>query len=217
MTKKKLKLKKRNFILFVGFIILVIIFLASLYNVIVWSIDSKKTDEVIEKVLAPFNDEKFYGKPEGERVRPAFTWDWYSLGGRYGGLIKLRVDMYDEKYEWRYIGREPRNGRLFRSALLDTINNRYNSRWDAAYYENYHLDYMGFRDAFLYVDAALADDIQNISDMSCYCFVDQNGNAFARDYFNEEGFVTNEDFDTQLSNAKENSSGCYICVVDLHD
>lgn len=174
------------------------------------------TDEVLEKVLTPFNDESFYGVPEEQRVRPAFTWDWYAVGGRYGGTIKLKIDMDDEKYKWRYIITEPRNGRLFRSALLDALGHYRKSTWDIAYYENRDFDYMGFEDGFLYVDAALADDIQNISEIGCYCFVDQNGNAFARDYYNGE-LETNTEFDTQLSNAKANCTGCYICVVDLHD
>lgn len=174
------------------------------------------TNEVIEKVLRPFNDEEFFGKPEGERVRPAFTWDWYLLGGRYGGSIKLKIDKDDEKYKWRYIINEPRNGRLFRSTLLDTLAHYRQRTWDIAYYENYDFDYMGFGDGFLYVDAALADDIQNISEIDCYCFVDQDGNAFARDYYNGE-WATNTEFDAQLSKAKENCTGCYICVVDLHD
>ena len=175
------------------------------------------TDEVLEKVLRPFNEEDFYDNPEGERVRPAFLWDWYCVGGRYGGRIKLRKDLDDEKYEWRYISKEPRNGRLFRSALLDTLQHYRKSTWDIAYGENYAFDYMGFEDGFLYVDAALADDIQNISEMGCYCFVDQNGNAFARDYYNGGSWIDNTEFDTQLSNAKANCSGCYICVVDIHD
>jgi hypothetical protein len=175
------------------------------------------TDEVLEKVLRPFNSEDFYEEPEDQRVRPAFTWDWYAVGGRYGGRIKLKVDLDDEKYKWRYIIQEPRNGRLFRSGLLDTLGRFRRSKWDAAYHENCDVDYMGFADGFIYVDAALADDIQNISEISCYCFIDKNGNAFAREYYNEEEWVTNQEFDTQLSNAKANCSGCYICVVDIHD
>ena len=174
------------------------------------------SDDVIENVLKPFNDEDYYVEPEDTRVRPAFLWDWYSVGGRYGGSIKLRADLDDEKYKWRYFVNEPRNGRLFRSTLLDKLENRSKNRWNAAYSENYYLDYMGFNDHFLYVDAALADDIQNISEMNCWCFVDQNGNAFARDYYTGE-LETNKEFDTQLSRVKENCSGCYICVVDLHD
>ena len=76
---------------------------------------------------------------------------------------------------------------------------------------------MGANDDILCVDAALTDDIQNLSEMGCYCFVDQDGNAFSRSYYNGEEWVDNLEFDKQLSNAKMNCSGCYICVVDLHD
>lgn len=173
------------------------------------------SDGVIQKVLEPFFEDDFYAKPKDDRVRPAFLWDWYKVGGRYGGCIKLKMDLDDEKYRWRYLIREPRNGRLFRSAILDTLERSHKSGF--GYYENDFFGYMGENDLFLYVDAALADDIQNISEMDCYCFIDQNGNAFARSYYTEEEWVDNLEFDKQLSNAKENCSGCYICVVDLHD
>lgn len=175
------------------------------------------SDDVIRKVLEPFYEDNYYEKPEDERVRPAFLWDYYRVGGRYGGSIKLKIDLDDEKYSWRYLIREPRNGRLFRSALLDALESYHKRNSSFGYYENDHFGYMGENDLFLYVDAALADDIQNISEMNCYCFVDQNGNAFARDYYKGEEWVSNTEFDEQLSNAKGNCSGCYICVVDLHD
>lgn len=174
-------------------------------------------DDVIEKVLRPFNSEDLYEKPEDNRVYPPFTWDWYEVGGRYGGYIKLKIDKDDEKYKWRYIINEPRNGRLFRSALLDALAHYRKRTWDIAYRESYDFDYMGFSDGFLYVDAALADDIQNISELDCYCFIDQNGNAFSRESYTGETWAKNEEFDKQFSSAKGNSSGCYICVVDLHD
>ena len=43
------------------------------------------------------------------------------------------------------------------------------------------------------------------------------GNAFSRESYTGETWAKNEEFDKQFSSAKGNSSGCYICVVDLHD
>ncbi len=51
MIKRRLRIKKRNFVLFIGFIILVIIFALSLFNVVLWSVDSKKTDGVINNIV----------------------------------------------------------------------------------------------------------------------------------------------------------------------
>ena len=170
------------------------------------------TDEILEKVLAPFNEYTLEEEPN----QTAFGWDWYSVGGRYGGRIKLKVAENDEKYRWGCFEREPRNGRLFRSALLDELG-RGKSSSDRAYSELYVFKYMGFRDGIVLVDAALSDDIQNLSEMECYCFIDQYGNAFACEYYTGAEWVENNEFYAQLANAKENSSGCYICVVDLHD
>lgn len=50
MLKRRLKIKKKNFILFIGFIILVIVFIVSSINVVLWAVDSKKTDKVIESI-----------------------------------------------------------------------------------------------------------------------------------------------------------------------
>lgn len=46
---------------------------------------------VLEKVLKPFNSEEVYGQPEENIVYPAFTWDWWRVGGRYEGKLKLKV------------------------------------------------------------------------------------------------------------------------------
>lgn len=50
MSKRKLKLKKKNFVIFVGFIVLLIVFIVSLFNIIFWSIDSNKTTKIIKDV-----------------------------------------------------------------------------------------------------------------------------------------------------------------------
>ena len=40
------------------------------------------TQAVLEKVLKPFDSEDVYDQPEETRVHPAFTWDWWQVGGR---------------------------------------------------------------------------------------------------------------------------------------
>lgn len=50
MTKKGIKLKKKNLLLFISFIILALFFIYSIVNIVIWSIDSKKTDDVIKSV-----------------------------------------------------------------------------------------------------------------------------------------------------------------------
>ena len=171
------------------------------------------TDDILESVLRPFNSEDFYSSKTSSTL-PEFTWDWYSVGGRYAGAIQICVREHDPKYRWEFIERTPRNGRLFRASILDDLSNQGRDLW---YYEGHYFGYTGMNDGVLYVDAAMSDDINNLSELGCYCFVDQDGRAFSREYFTGEELIVNQDFESQLSNAKANSSGCYICVVDLHD
>ena len=54
------------------------------------------SDDVIQKILEPFNDDVYYSQPEDGRVRPAFCWDWYSVGGRFCGTVKLKVNPFSK-------------------------------------------------------------------------------------------------------------------------
>ena len=78
------------------------------------------TDEILQKVLKPFNSEGFYSNSNENSVYPMFTWDYFRLGGRYSGMLKLEVKENDEKYKWEFYENNPRNNRLFRSQLIDT-------------------------------------------------------------------------------------------------
>ena len=80
------------------------------------------TDEILQKVLKPFNSEGFYSNSNENSVYPMFTWDYFRLGGRYSGMLKLEVKENDEKYKWEFYENNPRNNRLFRSQLIDTLD-----------------------------------------------------------------------------------------------
>ena len=71
------------------------------------------TDKQILEIMKPYNEDA------NEELYPDFTWDWYALGGRYGGMIKL--DVSKKRYQFGILPRSPHNGRNFRSALLDKI------------------------------------------------------------------------------------------------
>ena len=177
------------------------------------------TDEVINDILMPYNEEIFYEKKnEGEEIEyPIFMWDWYQLGGRYSGQIKLNIDKKEEEYKWGYMILEPRNGRLFRSWLLDQVSNAKNNSF---YFEEDYFPSMGERDGFLYVDAAKIKDIKNIEEIGCFNFIDKDNRAFTREYYNGKGWVeenSKEDFEKQFHNALINSPECYACVIDIHD
>ena len=53
-----------------------------------------------------------------KKNKSGFCWDWYEIGGRYSGGIKL--DYENEKYEFEYLGRK-RNNKLFICKLLEEL------------------------------------------------------------------------------------------------
>ena len=161
------------------------------------------SDAVISKMLSPF-----YEDDETRSCKyPAFLWDWYGLGGRYNGLLKLSTKKNSDKYEWGYYIANPRAGRLFRSYLLEEM-----------IVEEIFFPSLGFRDGFLYVDGAKISDTINVDDLiNCYCFIDINGNGYAREHWDGEHLTKNENFDELIKSTIKNSQDYYACIVDLHD
>ena len=168
------------------------------------------TDEVLSEVLAPYNWEE---TEEGEY--PPFTWDWWQVGGRYNGMLKLTINENDEKYRWEYYAREPRKDTLFRSYLLDKMSGFAGRSF--MYREEDYYPSMGSRDDFLYVDGALIEDIKNLSEVTCYCCVDKDGKAYSTESWDGKEWIKNDKFDTQFAEVLADSKGCYVCIVDLHD
>ena len=80
----------------------------------------------IDEIMQPYYEENAeYDDETGKRLTPypVFEWDWYQIGGRYNGYLKLRVDKDEEYYKWGYYLREERNKRLFYSHTLSQIKN----------------------------------------------------------------------------------------------
>lgn len=49
-------------------------------------------EDMIEKMLATFYEEDFYDRQEETaEPYPAFLYDYYQIGGRYAGMIKLNT------------------------------------------------------------------------------------------------------------------------------
>lgn len=176
------------------------------------------TDNVLKKMLEPFDEADVFAQPEETRKYPAFTWDWYQIGGRYNGALKLSVTGNDDLYEWEYYAKEPRSGRLFRSLLLETMRKKHTyGFYDSE--ENYYAS-LGFRDGFLYVDGGKISDIINVDDLAdCFCFVDVYGVGHARAYWDGNDYtrLSDEVFERLFKTAVEENGDGYICVVDLHD
>ena len=166
------------------------------------------TDTVLEKALKPFN------KETAENY-PAFTWDWYQVGGRYNGSLKLKIDDTDEKYRWNFYTKPYRNGRLFRSYLLTKMEEF--SKGSFMYSEEDYFRSMGSRENFLFIDGGYIPDLLNFESVECFCYLDKDGNAYSRERWTGDNFEKNDKFDEQLKAVKDNSKDCYACIVDLHD
>lgn len=175
------------------------------------------TDDILYKVLAPFNEEDFYDNEEKTRIYPEFLWDWFKVGGRYSGLLKLSVRKNKDKYDWGFYFKGGRNGKLFRSQLIDTINKfKQNNPEGWMFREEDVYGELGYRDGYIRVDGCPVIDILNRKKLSCYCFVDKNGNAYSCEKWNGENYEKHEDFDEVLTKTINDSLDCYLTVVDIH-
>lgn len=178
------------------------------------------TDEVIEKVLAPYNDDADPDLYTYPGVRPDIRWDWFGIGGRYGGFLKIRCDKdYDEFYQWMSLIGERRAGRLFRSNLLENYSTAFGKRV-TGYDEVYAFLYCGYRDGYIFADGAKISDLVNFDELTHmgYGYIDPaNNEDSSREYFINGEFVKNERYDEQLAVAMERNKDGYLTVVDIHD
>ena len=173
----------------------------------------------ISKIMQPYCYSNAEYDKNDMRItpHPVFEWDWYQIGGRYNGELKLKVDMDDDYYKWRYCLRESeeRNNRLFYSYLLSEMKEFANG--SIMYGEEDFFASMGMRDGYIYVDGARVDDLLNFEELDCYICIDVDGNAIARSSWNGEDFVEDKNFDEKLAKIKKESQGMFVTVLDIHD
>ena len=176
------------------------------------------SESEIDEVMQPYcyNNIK-YDEETDELITPypIFTWDYYNIGGRYGGLLKLKIDGKDKHYQWNFCIAENRNKRLFYSQLLSKLQEA--SKGKLLFSEEEYFAYMGWRDDFLYVDGARIDDLLNFDEVNCFICIDSNGNAIARKSWDGHDFIKDEKFDDKLADIKKNSKGMFATILDIHD
>ena len=177
------------------------------------------TLEQLNNIMAPYKGTEYWNDESDTVSPPTFTWDWWQMGGRYGGMLKLKIDPEDEgeRYGWRFIPRENRNGRVFWSSLLNKANESYSySAWS----ECEMFAHLGFADGYIRVDGAYVCDILNRDDLGCYGFIGEDGKAFVREYWNGEHFENCEDFENQYATMMEKAAAdpdMFLTVIDIHD
>lgn len=183
--------------------------------------DKFPTDDVINAALKPFSDEVVYKDADEDGtnvIHPVFTWDWWQVGGRYNGRLKLKYDQNDDtsEYRWMFTSKEPRTNRLFRSYLLESFMKAKGSPF---FFEDDYFASMGARDRYLYVDGGKISDMLNFMEecTGCFCYLDTNGNAYARETWNNHEWVKDAAFEDKVKAACENKTDGYVTIIDLHD
>lgn len=173
------------------------------------------TDEEIEEIMAPYSE-----YAEKESPYPDIQWDGWVVGGRYGGLLKLKDDSDDEdsKYKWYYYIDEPRSGRLFRSEMLENLIRMCRELKSSIYYgfygfnhiENTMFNYCGLRDGYVYVDGCKISDLYNPEE------VQEHGYGFIDAPFNQQRTRKDPEYDNALKEAFERNRDHYLTILDLH-
>lgn len=174
------------------------------------------TDEVIREKIDPYYEDRYYDVDEDEErpKRPIFLWDWFQVGGRYGGKIKLRMNDNDETYKWKYYAKEPRAGRLFRSMLLEEAG-----RSVRFFTEEYYHPYLGSRDGYIRVDGCKVSDVIDFEEtaIDSFGFIGKNGEVYCRRSFDGDEWVDDLKYDDEVRAAIEDVQDCYLTFVDIHD
>lgn len=172
------------------------------------------SEEEIRRIMQPYNCDVVYGNDDDDENReviyPVFTWDWYQIGGRYKGRIKMKADNEDfennDYYNWGFYAKEERNGRLFWSSLLSTLKKHIQPSF--MYQEEDWFMNMGFGDKYMLVDGAREKDVLNLYEIGCYIVVLPDGSAIARESWDGKEFIEDKDFDKKHKKAlKDNMDG----------
>ena len=174
------------------------------------------TNYVIDEALNPYNEEDFWrDNDDNHKDYPAILWDWYQVGGRYGGFFKLDIEKTEEEYEWEYV--KERNGKVFRSYVFDKLYEvcPENKKWLISEHEFYN--HLGYQDGYLRVDGGKIADMMEFDITQTFGIIDKNGTAYARQVWNGSKWEKNENFDDKAKAILADSKDCYICTIDIHD
>lgn len=159
------------------------------------------TEEMLSDILEKYRENN------SDEIQP-FAWDWYQIGGRYSGKLKIKFN--PEETEEKYYCFQDRNNKYFISQILNEIKNKENRFYEELDY----LTYMGLNDYILYVDGAYTKDIIDFDITNCYLVINEN-NLYARGLWDDNNFNENKNFDKEVENIDLTNK--FITVIDFHD
>lgn len=162
--------------------------------------DKLPTGDAIRKILKKYS--------EYEPGIKKFEYDWYVVGGRYGGRIKIKFN--PEENEDNYCLFKHRNNKYFISSLINKLDNN-----TLSYDELDILKYMGLNDNILYVDGGYYKDMIDFELDNCYVIITED-EAIPRQIWNGEDWIDNDA--TFIKKVSEISlENKFITVIDFHD
>lgn len=178
------------------------------------------TKKDLDKILAPYNDDKLYDEKNDTTLvdtltseemlsKFPFTWDWYQIGGRYGGNIKYKMDADDYKYYNHNL-----NHKKFISTFFDNLQKK-----DTFFDECNYAQYLGTHDNIIYCDGAYIKSIKNIKalkDFGCY-IIDKNKKVFYREAWNGNEFIKNKNYSNELVKILDEQGDCFLTILDIHN
>lgn len=180
------------------------------------------SNEQIQKIMDP------YSEYNPNQVDSDIGCDSWIVGGRYGGMLKLRCSEEDETYKWCFYVDTPRAGRLFRCEFFENLLRIYRDRGlpTSVFYsfngiEDDFLMHGGMRDGYIYVDGCKISDLYNSEELidHGYGFIDDTfGKQSTRSHWDRKtrSFINNQEYENELKAAFERNKDGYITILDLH-
>ena len=157
------------------------------------------TEDQLSKIL-----DKYYYENDNEK----FSWDWYQVGGRYGGQIKIKFNPDTNEFNWYSF--KNRNNKYFISYILNKLKAK-----DYLFDELDYMIYMGLRENVLYVDGGYFNDTINFDITECFLVIDDDENIYVRETWENEQWVKHNDFDENVK--KIDLKDKFITIIDFHD
>lgn len=179
------------------------------------------TDDYIFEKLSRFSEYKNQIYDENEKIdikKYPFTFDALIVGGRYGGMLKYKT----EEEDYMFYGK-PLNKVKIRSNLFDNLQDYYNEPFaldviSRKIDEVAFIDYLGFREGFIYCDGCRISQILNKEEIDGYCLYDAvTDSAYSRESWDGENYIENKSFENVIKEALELHKEDYLTIIDLHD
>lgn len=170
------------------------------------------TDEIIIDYLQPYNEDDFYMSEDEDKEYPQLLWDWWSLGGRYSGRLKLDVNNSDGDKDWGW--KKDRVNVFYRSKLMEFL------KTDKCFFdESRYYAELGYYEGYLRVDGAKISDLipGSIDEPNCFGFIRSDGTVYTRSYYIGNGLIDNNDFDEVYKEYVKTHQDEYVVTIDIHD